>query len=79
MLPVGFNFGKKVNCPLCRISEDTDKHLLNCPITKLSCPILIENTQYVFEDIYSTDSIRLANVSKLIESALRTREELLQT
>ena len=77
MLPVGFNYGKKIPCPLCQMNDDTDLHLIKCPITKFYCPDLIENTEYKFEDIYSEELSRLSIISKLIQSALRTREELL--
>ena len=38
MLPVGFNYGKKIPCPLCQMNDDTDLHLIKCPITKFYCP-----------------------------------------
>ena len=77
MLPVGFNYGKKNTCPLCKISNDTDIHLINCPILKMSCTDLIENIDIKFEDIYSTEVDKLSKISKLLSSALRTRDELL--
>ena len=77
MLPVGFNFGKKNQCPLCQASNDTDKHLISCPIIKSSNSELIENTELVFEDVYNTDSSKVSKIAKLLSSALRTREELI--
>ena len=77
MLPVGFNYGKKNPCPLCKISDDTDIHLIYCPILKMSCNDLIENIDIKYEDIYSTKVTKLSKISKLLLSALRTREELL--
>ena len=36
MLKVSKNYGSKKNCPLCKISEDTQKHLIECVIIKTS-------------------------------------------
>ena len=74
MLPVGFNFGQKITCFACEMSEDTDRHLLECVVLKMACPDLMENTKSIFEDVFDTDMLKVSNVSKLLKSALRARE-----
>ena len=76
MLPVGYNFGNKIPCFACEMSEDTDRHLLKCVVLKMSCPDLIENTEYVYDDIFGMDMTKVAKVSTLLKSALRAREIL---
>ena len=79
MLPVGYNFGQKIPCFACEISEDTDRHLLQCVVLKMSCNDLIENTEYVYDDIFGMDMLKVAKVATLLKSALRTREILRNT
>ena len=76
MLPVGFNFGQTIPCWLCEVSDDTDRHLLECVVIKMSSPTIIENRTTVFDDIYSTDISKVSKVSKLLTSALRIRKIL---
>ena len=76
MLPVGFNFGEKIPCFVCEMSDDTDRHLLECALLKMASNDLLENSESVFDDIFSTDMKKVAKVSKLIRSALRIRELL---
>ena len=73
MLPVGFNFGNKIQCFACEMAEDTNRHLLKCAVLKMSCPDLIENNEYLYDDIFGMDMMK---VSSLLKSALRTREIL---
>ena len=65
MLPVGFNFGQKKPCFACEMSDDTDRHLLECVILKMSCPDIMENIESSFDDIYSSDMEKVFKVSKL--------------
>ena len=76
MLPVGYNFGQKIPCFACEMSEDTDRHLLQCVVLKMACPDLMENSESVYEDIFEMDMVKVAKVSKLLKSALRAREIL---
>ena len=41
---------------------------------KLRCPDIIENTDIVLENIYSSDMEKVTKIAKLLRSALRTRE-----
>ena len=72
MLPVAYNFGQKIPCFACEISEDTDRHLLQCVVLKMSCTDLIENTEYVYDDIFGMDMLKVAKVATLLKSALRS-------
>ena len=76
MLPVSFNFGGKDPCKLCDLSDDTDRHLLDCVVIKMCCPSVMENADTVYNHIYSSNIDDMKKVSKLLLSALRTRELL---
>ena len=76
MLPVGFNYGQKIPCFACEVSDDTDRHLLKCVVLKMSCPDLMENTEYLYEDIFGMDMIKVSKVSKLLKLAIRTKDIL---
>ena len=55
MLPVGFNFGQKIPCFACETSDDTDRHRLEFAVLKMACPNLMENTESIFNDIFSAN------------------------
>ena len=74
MLPVGANYGQDIKCFACQISSDTNQHLLECVMIKLRCPDIIENTDIVLENIYSSDMEKVTKIAKLLRSALRARE-----
>ena len=76
MLPVGFNFGGKNLCSLCELSDDTEKHLLDCVVIKMNCPDLMENIDTVYNDVYSSSIDKVSKIAKLLSSALRAREIL---
>ena len=65
MLPVEFNFGKKVPCFGCGQSDDTDRHLLECAVLKMACPDLMENTESVYNDVFSSDMTKVQKVANL--------------
>ena len=76
MLNVGYNFGKKVKCFMCKIKDDTDSHLLECVIIKMSNPNLIENSDVKFDYVYSSNMKDVQKISKILIQAMRTREIL---
>ena len=75
MINVKWNFGEKVLCPLCKIGEDKQEHLLDCVLLKLRNPTLFEGkNRCEYSDIYSSDLTKLNNVAELLFQAIRTRE-----
>ena len=77
MVNVGHNYGNKKCCPLCKIEEDTQKHMLECIIMKLNCTeIYHSNSNY--NDIFNLNEEKIVNVANLCEKVLRTREILTQ-
>ena len=74
MLPVGFNFGKKIPCFACEMDDDTDSHLLNCFVLKLLSPEMLENSNVSIEDVYSTDMKKVLKCSKMLLLAIRMRK-----
>ena len=78
MLRVESNYGKKQSCPVCLSSSlDNQEHLINCSVLKISCPELI-NIKSSYDDIYSKDIEKMSEVIRMIEIAIRKREELQQ-
>ena len=78
MITVGYNFGRKVHCPLCKSDiGDTQEHMLNCVIMKIACQQLYNINDEKPEDIYSLKLQKLINISKICESIARKREEIL--
>ena len=65
---------KKLNIFLCKIEDDTDRHLLECVIIKMSDPQFIENSEVVFDSVYSTNMTKVKKVSNMLIQALRIRE-----
>ena len=59
---------------LCKIEDDTDRHLLECVIIKMSDPQFIENSEVVFDSVYSTNMTKVKKVSNMLIQALRIRE-----
>ena len=76
MLPVSFNYGGKKSCIFCELSDDTDRHLIECVVLKMSCPIIMENTDAIYDDIFSSNMAKVSKIAKVLSSALRTREVL---
>ena len=74
ILPVGYNFGQKIPCFACEMAEDTDRHLLKYVFLKMTCPDLMENTEFLYDDIFGMNMLKVAKVSSLLRSALRARE-----
>ena len=77
MLNVSHNYGQKIQCPLCKIEEDDQEHLLNCIIIKLASPEILNNIDIKYTDVFSDNLDKLNEVSKLLEVALRRRTEIL--
>ena len=78
MLKVASNYGSKTNCPLCKISEDSQKHLLECVIIKITCQDILNNDNKKYEDIYSDNVTKQKEIIQLIEIAIRKREEIIE-
>ena len=76
MVNVGHNFGNKIKCPLCQQEDDTQKHLFQCFVMKLSCKE-IYHMQGNYEDIFNSKEDYLISIAKVCERAIKTREELL--
>ena len=72
MLKVGFNFGQKNKCILCKIENDKDHHLIQCIMVKMNISDIGDNLK--FEDIYSQDMTKVSNISKILTKVMRMRE-----
>ena len=77
MLNVQYNFGQKKKCPLCKIKEDNQEHLIECLIIKIACPEIGYNTNVKYTDIFSDALEKQINISKLLNIAVRTRKVML--
>ena len=78
MIRVGRNYGQQGPCPLCRIDEDDQKHLLECIVLKIMCPAIMANMTTEYKDLFHEDVQKMERASKLIEEAVKMREELLE-
>ena len=77
MIKVACNYGNKTVCPLCISNEeDTQEHLFNCLAIKLNSSQVFHIIDEKYEDIFSSNIEKLIKVSKICESAARTRERL---
>ena len=77
MIKVGKNYGRKVTCPLCKSDNlDTQEHLFNCVVIKLSSPELFNNIDIKYEDIFSLNLQKLIKAAEICESVARKRAEL---
>ena len=66
MLNVQNNFGGKSQCPLCKLNDDEQSHLIDCIIIKLACPEILENkSNCSYEDIFSNDLENMNNIAIL--------------
>ena len=77
MVKVGYNFGRKILCPLCGLHSDDQKGLLECMILKINCKELYMKKNEKYEDIFSENIKDLKNISALMQKILDVREELL--
>ena len=78
MLNVAYNFGNKTKCPLCKIGEDNQKHLIECIVIKLNCHEISYNTDSQSEDIFTENITKLNKISQLLQVATRKRDEILE-
>ena len=79
MLQVGYNYGKKIPCPLCLSKQgDTQEHLFNCLPIKLNSSKVFHMRDEKYEDIFSLNSTKLTKISSICESAWMTREKLMK-
>ena len=79
MLNVKSNFGDKSSCPLFKLKEDNQSHLLDCTIIKLECPEVFENKEKcLYEDIFCSKIDKMNNVANLLLQAMRICEKLLR-
>ena len=78
MLNVQSNYGKHTPCPLCKMEEDSQQHLLECLIIKINNPDILNNVNSIYEDIYSNNIDKQNNITKLIEMAINSRKIILK-
>ena len=79
MVKVGYNYGRKVVCPLCGLHNDDQSGLLECVILKMNCKELYNKKNEKYEDIFSGNIEVLKNISTLLQKVIQVREELLDT
>ena len=77
MLNVTDNYGQKIHCPLCKIGQDDQKHLIECIVLKIACPEILNNIDTKYEDLYSNNLEKQNEIGKLLEIAMRKRTEIL--
>ena len=76
MLNLGFNYGKKILCKICKHGNDDQQHLLECIKLKMKHPFITENIKY--NDIFESNRKKQDNAGKIIEKLYRARELILE-
>ena len=78
MINVGKNYGRSNPCPLCKTNElDTQQHLFDCILLKLSSPLLYSMNKLSYNDIFSSDLQKLIKIAKICEEIYQKRKHLL--
>ena len=86
MCPVKINFRglhTDVWCPLCSADgggdrqEDSQQHLLECRAIIENCPDVFNDYTVEYQDIFSVQPNVQLSATRLLQSALETRERLL--
>ena len=77
MAKVGYNYGQKISCPLCKLHEDNQDNLLECIILKMRCKELYMLKDEKYDDIFSSNLNKLGNISKIYQRCFEIREEIL--
>ena len=77
MTNVGFNYGNKILCPLCKLENDDQEHLFSCVVIKINCKELYRNTEETYTNIFSMNTDTIVKVASLCEKIIKTREKLL--
>ena len=77
MLNVAFNYGNKSKCPLCKIGDDDQQHLIDCIVIKLNSNEICNNMDIKYEDIYTGNVEKQNKIIQLLEIAIRKRDEIL--
>ena len=69
------NFKYEGVCPLCKISQDNQSHLLICPKLRDVNPTL--NVKRNYMDIFSNDVLKVYECTRILIEALQTRKNIL--
>ena len=72
MISVGWNFGQKLLCPLCKMEEDTQNHLFHCHFLSNDCHNDKTNNNI------NNSNYNLKQHMKRLENAIRKREIILE-
>ena len=57
--------------------EETEEHLLNCPVLISNCPELYENIDVEYNDVFG-DTVRQLAATRLYEKVLEARDKLME-
>ena len=78
MTKVGYNFGQKILCPLCKLHEDNQKGILECIILKVHCTELYQQKEENYEDIFSGCVKKQEKIAKIFQKCFESRAEILE-
>ena len=77
MTKVGYNFGQKTLCPLCKLHEDSQERILECIILKIKCKELYQQKDEKYEDIFSPNTNKISSITNILHRCFETRREIL--
>ena len=79
MVDVKCNFKNKfadLDCPLCKISPDTQEHLLKCEKIQEKNIEIKNNKTCEYKDIFKPDTTKMKETVELLTKAMKIRNEL---
>ena len=80
MVDVRQNYGNRYSetiCPNCKAAPDDQPHLLECPLLADISTVATSSTKY--ESLFSSDLEEVVNVSRILNTSFRKRNQLLKS
>lgn len=77
MIQVGNNSWKKEPCPVCKMGNNDQKHLLECTVLK-SRNLVANMDEMNYDDIYGEDATEVVRISKILFALYQKRDVILE-
>ena len=77
MISTPENFGRRVQCKICGLEDDTTSHIFSCLFLKLEVPDVMSYSQITVDDAYKEDVEKMGLLAQIFEKLWRKREEIL--
>ena len=77
MISTPENFGRRVQCKICDLEDDTTSHIFSCLFLKLEVPDVMSYSQITVDDAYKEDVEKMGLLAQIFAKLWRKREEIL--